>query len=531
MNRKFDKYIKALVKEEKIDIPYEFENRTENTMQQLLVKGDGTIEQKPVRQYRWSLRAAYIAITLVVLSSASVFAYEYHQYKLSNSTGFKNHEYLSTENGNVQTIDQTTTSDNISATLKEVKADESNMYVTVVFKTKDGSDLIKSTEDSVAMMGNQGFEKAYFVVDNTNVDFTMVSRTDDYSDATQAIFELTYSDSAVSIPSLVGKNISVVLENYYYQVATSQTLGFAYSDVRTMLNNVKLAGDNDFSKIGVYMRYADGTEFPAYTLNAGNEKLYFSKKYPGTYIDNVGIHEFGELNKKYLYVSIVPESDEVRKQILSEEDTLSRSSNLEMFNVEDGKYAFSQQPYIKVSDGGIITMKNVADGTITKVDVGGKCVQPDDGRIVLIFGIRETSDLTIEQLKNYVIRTDYAEENKTVDTTLNFTFNLDYVNEMLSYDVNKIYQRNEATAAVDKITISDSYIKIEGTGESNFGWKEHGKIYLILSDGTKVDAGQKIGGEYSYNTGIFILDSKLSTLVDADDVTGIELWGETIELK
>ena len=176
-------------------------------------------------------------------------------------------------------------------------------------------------------------------------------------------------------------------------------------------------------------------------------------------------------------------------------------------------------------------MKNVADGTITKVDVGGKCVQPDDGRIVLLFNIGETSDLTIEQLKNYVLRTDYAEENKTVNTTLNFTFNLDHVNEMLSYDVNKIYQRNEATATVGKITISDSYIKIEGTGETNFGWKAHGNIYLILSDGTKVDTGTKIGGGYDYNTRIFSLDAKLSTLVDADDVTGIEVWGETIKLK
>jgi len=474
----------------------------------------------------------YIAIALVVLSSASVFAYEYHQYKLTNATGFKNHEYLSTENGNVQTIDQTTTSENITATLKEVKADANNMYVTVVIKTKDGSDLIRSTEDSVAMMGNQGFEKAYFVVDNANVDFTMVSRTDDYSDATQAIFELLYSNSSLSIPSLVGKDISVVLENYHFQVETSQTLGFTYSDVGTMLNNVKLASDDDFSTIGVFMRYANGTEFPAYTLNAGTEKLYFSKKYPKTYIDNVGIHEFGERNRKCIYMSIVPESDEVRKQILSlsEENTFNHSSNIVMFNVEEGRYTFSQQPYIKVSNGGIIVTKNL-DGTITEVDEGGKCVQPDDGRIILIFGIGGESDLTIEQLKNYVLRTDVAEENKTVDSTFDFTFNLDHVNEILSYDVNKIYQRNGATATVSRITISDSYINIEGTGESNFGWKEHGNIYLILSDGTKVDVGQKIGGGYNSNTGIFSLDSYLSTLVDADDVTEVEIWGETIELK
>jgi len=531
MNRKFDRYIKTLVKQEKMDIPNEFETKTEHTMKQLPVKGYGTIEQKPVRQYRWSLKVVYIAIALVVLSSASVFAYGYHQYKLTNSTGFKNHEYLSTENGNVQTIDQTTTSDNIRATLKEVKADANNMYVTVEIKTQDGSDLLKSTEDSVAMMGNQGFEKAYIVVDNAKVDFTMVSRTDDYSDATQAIFELCYNESSVSIPSLVGKDISVVLENYYYGVITSQTLGFTYSDVGTMLNNVKLAGENDFSTVGVYMSYADGTEFPAFTLNAGKEKLYFSKKYPGTYIDNVGIHEWGESNRKCLYVSIVPESDEVRKQILSEEDTLYHGSNIEMFNVEEGKYNGGQQPYIKVSNGGIVTMKNVADGTITKVDMGGKCVQPNDGRIVLFFDIGEASELTIEQLSNYVLRTDYAEAIKTVDSTLGFTFKLDHVNEILSYDVDKIYKRNEATATVSKISISDSYIIIEGTGEANFGWKAHGDIHLILSDGTKVDAGPKIGGGYDSNTGIFSLDANLSTLVDADEVTGIEFWGETIELK
>ena len=50
MNSKFDKYIKKLVKEEKMDISNEFENRTELTMQKLPVNNT-KIKQKIVRLY------------------------------------------------------------------------------------------------------------------------------------------------------------------------------------------------------------------------------------------------------------------------------------------------------------------------------------------------------------------------------------------------------------------------------------------------------------------------------------------------
>jgi len=517
------------------EIPKELLIQTKNKMREC---------QRPIR--RFTMRTVIVAVVLISCMGVTTFAYEYHQhqYKLINSNAGGSHEYLGTESESVQVVNETNVTTNISATIKDVKADDNNMYITVVLKTIDGTDLNINNEKCVTVLERQGFEKAYFVVDDMDVNFSSVLRTDDGSDAMAAVFELRYCDtntfidtnnysdstqSIISLKSLKGKDIQIVLESYHFEVNIVQNIDFTYPDLGKMLQNTQMASESEFSDVGIAFTYADGTNIYAHTLNAGDKMIYFAKKYPGTYIDNIGIHETGGQHIKQLYVSIVPENAEVRAELLSQ---------LWLFNKETGAYVTAFQPELKSTSNPIIVEN--ADGTRTTVR-DYNYVQPNDGRIVLIFNAAmyvyneatkcNDSDTTIDILKDFVFTSKYVKDVKTIDSTWKTKFNLKDVNPMLIYEPNKTIQKDGVNTLIEKVEVSDSYIAIVGSAGTNFSLKTIGNIYLILNDGTKVDIGKKLGGGYVEKTGKITLEGNSKTLVDADKVMGIELWGNVVELK
>jgi len=225
----------------------------------------------------------------------------------------------------------------------------------------------------------------------------------------------------------------------------------------------------------------------------------------------------------------VPENAEVRAELLSQ---------LWLFNKETGAYVTAFQPELKSTSNPIIVEN--ADGTRTTVR-DYNYVQPNDGRIVLIFNAAmyvyneatkcNDSDTTIDILKDFVFTSKYVKDVKTIDSTWKTKFNLKDVNPMLIYEPNKTIQKDGVNTLIEKVEVSDSYIAIVGSAGTNFSLKTIGNIYLILNDGTKVDIGKKLGGGYVEKTGKITLEGNSKTLVDADKVMGIELWGNVVELK
>ena len=225
----------------------------------------------------------------------------------------------------------------------------------------------------------------------------------------------------------------------------------------------------------------------------------------------------------------MPENAEVRAELLS---------TLLLFNKETGAYIPAFQPELICTTEPTIVEN--ADGTITSV-WNHNYVQPDDGRIVLIFNAAmyvynektkcNDSDTTTEMLKDFVFTSKYLKQIKTINSTWNINFNLENVNPMLIYEPNKTIQKDGINAVIEKVEVSDSYIAIVGSAETNFSIKPAGKFKLILNDGTKVDIGNKLGGGYEARTGKIAIEGSSKTLVDADLVTGIEIWGNVVPLK
>ena len=513
---------------------------------ELLIKTKHKMSEakKPSRHFRFTMRTVVVTATLVACMGITTFAYEYHQnqqyYKLTNRNIEGNHEYIGPQE-DVQVVDETVEAANITATMTNVKADYNNIYLTVVLKTTNGSELNINTENCIPRLEGQKFENSYFVVDGTNVNFSRVTRTDNASDPTTATFELWYSDtqsythsfndpasSNVSLKSMEGKDIQVVLENYNYMVKISKSLNFKFLDVQTMLASAPLAQESEYSSVGVFITYADGTQILSNTLAAGTQKIYFSDKYPATYIDNVGIHEYGEMNYQRLYLSIVTESEEAKADLLA---------HLTLLNKENGNFVGASQPHI---GGGGAIVKN-ADGTTTMI-TDAKNVQPDGNRIVLIFdaGIDSFTNgvlsshlnTTMDLLNKYTLILNGGTETKTIKGKWDIDFKLEKMKAMLTYQPNQTIQKNGKDLVINSIELSDSNIAINGTMPPNFELKSLGRFYLILSDGTRVDVGNKIGG--GGNTlygGPLILSGNLQTLVDSNDVVAVEIFGNIVQLK
>jgi hypothetical protein len=488
-------------------------------------------KNKPARRY--AIRTAVIVGLLIGCMTITAFAYEYHQYTLQNNNAGRDHKYLNAEEEkNMQQVNKTATGENISITVKTVAADEKNLYALVALKTMDSSSLNINTEEDITVLERQGFEKAYFTVDGKSIDFTTGFRIDDGSDPSSAVIELVYNagDSDDSLKDISGKEIKIVLQNYQYEVNSTKSIGFTYSDSGTMLEKEGLASDDEFSEVGVFIKYANGNCVYSYTLASGNKKIYFSKQYSKTYIDNAGIYESGEGKKKSLYISIVPESSEVKEKLLK---------NLVLFNKVTGEYIYPQQPYIEDSDGNVGVVKN-SDGTETYITDAGN-VQPQDGRIVLIFdagmGVYNAQedcygvDTTLELLKNYIFKLYTSSRIETVKNKWEIDFTLKSVNEKLIYEPDMELIKGEGSIRVNTIEVSDTFISIQGKGSGGLDLKPVGKIYLLLEDGTKIDAGSKISGGYEGGTGEFDMDINLKTFVNAEDVTGIILWDQTIPLE
>lgn len=488
-------------------------------------------QNKPPR--RFVLRTAVILGLLAGCMTITAFAYEYRQYMFQSNNVGAEHKYLNSEEGKIQEVNKTATADHISVTVKTVAADEKNLYALIGLKTTDGSPLNINTDEDVTFLKRQGFEKACFVVDGKSTEFNAGFRVDDGSDPSSAVIELIYNcpeDAGDSLENLSGKEIKIILDNYKYEVDSNRSIGFAYSDSRAMLENQVLARENEFSPVGIFIKYADGSSRYSYTLASGDKKIYFSKEYSKTYIDNAGLYKSGEMERQNLYVSIVPENDKVREELLK---------NLVLFNQVTGEYIHPQQPHIGDSDGSIEVFKN-ADGSET-YNTDARDVQPDDGRIVLIFDAgtwvyneqRECDgvDTTRELLKDYILKLYTSSRTEIVENTWEIDFTLGNINKKLTYRPDMEVSKGEGSLKVNTIEVGDTFISIQGKGSSGFNLKPMGKIYLLLKDGTKVDAGVKMGGGYEEGSGKFDMEINLQTFVNAEDVTGIILWDQAIPLK
>jgi len=482
-------------------------------------------QPKEHKRYRFKLSYAVSIAALIVVSSASALAitktdilkpsewggYEGHVYKQVNEKGVSK----TTEEVKINNIDETKEMGNLNVKIKDVTTDNNILYLNIDVSTKDGSSLYSDNENNKSILGRQEFKDSYIKIDEEIFKIIFI-RIDNGSEKDKAYFEgivslINENSNGETVKvDIKDKNIKLYLEDYLGEREVTKDIESNYESVSQMLEGVKILEKDDFVKNGIYIDYGDGSVADNYTIPKGNEKIYFSDKYPDAYIDNAGIRISGEITSESesLFLSIVPGSEKNAEELKNL--CFENKNTGELIGLEDADFG----EYI--------------DTTI------------NEGRLVLKFKLSQDDTsydkntnldkITMNFLKNYRMKISKGIESVTLAEGKIFTdIKIKNILEEKVFAVNKTIDTSERTVTIHDVTLSPLYMTYSGKVVVKSGLEKRMVIpYLILNDGTRVDIGVKVGGSGDPSTGEIKMHCILNNIVDIEKVVGIEIDGQEI---
>lgn len=278
--------------------------------------------------------------------------------------------------------------------------------------------------------------------------------------------------------------------------------------MKALYNSATLAHDTDYSIVGLYVKYANGASINSYVLDPGSNHIKVSDIYPDAYIDNIGIHSFGELPGDCLYVSIVP-GNEVNSKTLT---------NLRLLDTETGKLIYPNFPRIYDSK-----------------TYNSTPYESEDGRLVMAFYDPDHQDI-YSNLSRYKLVLFESTETCTLSGTWTVDFKIDNMSNNYEYTPTATFNLDDNySIAVDSIKLSNSYIEINGTTiatTEGARTKNPINLKLTLQDGTVLTIPSSWSGHYSTKLGgEYDMTNAFRSLINAEKVVGIELYGQYISLQ
>lgn len=488
-----------------------------------------------------SFKVMILVAAIVTVSSTSIFAvYRINEtYKAQNTAQSLNHfDTRDDANGNQyvydggQTINQSEVKNNLNITCTKMSAEAHSAYIQFSVMTKDGSSLIENSETKVSIIARQTFQNVVIKVDNKMISsdsletFYHIRRVDDASQPNKAIFELNIETNKLD---LTGKNISVNLENYQDELYEYGDIGFKFASIADMAKQGTFASEDEFlpSDKEKYT-YDNGMEL----LNAGSNKIYFSDKYPEAYIDNMGFAPIDFDSDKCFYLTIVPGTEENAKAL----------QKLEFQNMTTGKpYTKRLMSQTKSGQSWIVTKETLPDGRIEiALDIGIDDMYNPGGR--------KNIDITMEHLSNYTFKYNKIMEVKTKDIryagdwAFDFNVDSDKMNSIIDKDMNVPVTEtitNSQTIIVKHVNLSTSKLNILASIVDLNTWSYEkfsftGPIsspYIVLKDGTKISAGDKVDGGYQGGESKVKYGWYLPSFIDPAQVKSVEWYGVSIDLQ
>ena len=500
-------------------------------------------KEKMIQFYKKKVtfKVMVLVAAIVTLSSASIFAaYRINQtYKTQNTAQSLNHFDTSVDaNGNQytydggQAIDQSKASNNLNVTCTKMSAEAHSAYIQFSVATKDGSSLAENSDFKVSITARQTFQNVVVKVDdqiiasNSIETFYHLQRVDDTSQPDKALLELNIQTNKID---LTGKNISVSLENYQDEWYEYEDIGFKYASIAELAKQGILASEDDFLPSDK-VKYSLNSGMKL--LNAGSNKIYFSDKYPEAYIDNMGFAPIDFDSDECFYITIVPGSEENAKAL----------QKIEFQNMITGMPNTDRlMSQTKSGQSWVVIKETLPDGRIE--------IALDVSRDPLFSpGGRKNIDTTIENMSNYTFKYNKSSEVKTKDIrysgnwAFDFNVNADMMNSEINKDVNVSVtetRTNSQTIIVNHVDLTTSKLNILASivNLDTWSFKEFpisGPIsspYIILKDGTKISAGDKVDGSSQDGSSTVSYGWYLPSLLDPAQVKSVEWYGVSIDLQ
>jgi len=493
-------------------------------------------KNKKKKMSKTSVRVVVAAATITVLSVGTVFGYNYVQrtknnnYEPLNTAKSLDHLSGSTDNGvTLETVGTTVTSKDISIEVTSYKAEDHTVYIGLYVKTSDGSALFDETENKVAVLASSRFNNisvaidaepyVAYVTDGKSIQNILfvhqnqatgkncrISMVGDGNDPSCMQYEMVYTNNETD---LSGKKLSFQVSGFgaYFEVFSD--IGFTADNVAALLKNRKPANASAF----VVEDNAKEYEGVGYELLPGNNKIYFSDKYPGCYIDNFGYHKMnGYNNTQTFYMTVVCDSDEAREAL----------SNMTFQNVITGSTVLYEE-------------KDLLDGRIQftyNVNNDQKYSRTNDGVYL------DTTDDYIQNLRLKKFEKSGDERVITSDAELSFDVELapkdqTAMNEISILPELVVISENDQTAfKVHTLKLNSMVLTMDGSMQQipadmkMFGISKQFAPQIIMKNGNVINAGNGGGGGNVY-TGNYSFSWGLPSLVNPKEISQI-IWHGTV---
>ncbi|SEV85681.1 hypothetical protein [[Clostridium] fimetarium] len=488
------------------------------------------------KKSKMSIRVVVAAATITVLSVGTVFGYNYVQrtknnnYESLNTAKSMDHLSGSADNGvTLETVGTTVSNKDISIECTSYKAEDHTVYIGLYVKTADGSALFDETENKVAVLARSRFDNisvaidgepyvAYVTEGKTTQNILYVEQNQptgkncriqmvgDGGDPSCMQYELVYSNNEID---LSGKKLSFQVSKFGADFEVFSDIGFTADNVSVLLESGTPADESAF----VVEDNAKKYEGIGYELLPGNNKIYFSDRYSGCYIDNFGYHKInGYNNTQTFYMTVVCDSDQAREAL----------SKMTFQNIITGSTVCYEKKVL--SDGRIQFTYNV--------NVDRKYSRTNDGIYI------DTTDDYIQNLRLKKLENPGDERVITSDAELSFDVDLAQkdqtaINEISIQPELVVTSENNQTAfKVHTLKLDSMKLTIDGSMQQipadmkMFGISRQFSPQIIMKNGNVVSAGNGGGGGNIY-TGNYSFSWVLPSLVNPKEISQI-IWHGTV---
>jgi len=489
-----------------------------------------------------SIRVVVAAATITVLSVGTVFGYNYVQrtknnnYEPLNTAKSLDHLSGAADNGvTLETVGETVANKDISIECTSYKAEDHTVYIGLYVKTTDGSVLFDETENKVAVLASSGFDNISVAIDDEpyvayltdgkmtqnisnalraqatakNCDIRMVG---DGSDPSCMQYELVYSNNEINLSD---KKLSFQVSGFGSEFEVFSDIGFTTDNVASLLKSGTPADKSAFVLADDAKQYK-GT---GYELLPGNNKIYFSDRYLGCYIDNFGYHErYGDTdNEQSFFMTVVCDGDEAREAL----------SKMIFQNIITGSAECLEKKVL--SDGRI--------QLVYDVNMDRKYSRTTDGIYI------DTTDDYIQNLRLKKIENYGDKRVITSDAELSFDVDLAQKDQTAMNEISiqpelvVTSENNQTAFKVHTLKLNSMELSMDGdvqqipTDGSDsmkmFGLSGQFAPQIIMKNGNVVSAGNKGGGGGSVNTGKYSFSWGLPSLVNPEEISQI-IWHGTV---
>lgn len=527
-------------------------------MEELVETGDamngGIImmkDKKSNRSVKTIFKVAMIAAAISVVSVGTVFGYEYfsRMYESVTSDKYKDHLNEAEVDAPVYEINNTKDKENmvVEAADSNIEVEwgkytlnEHEVILNVTIKSADGSPIIEENVNKVPITLGADIETIYVTLDGETKKYLANKKygEDDSTlvvvgagetkkigagcmalpvtvseDLSEMTFEIHYENYDVN---LIGKELSVAMKNVSIVYNKFEEIGCDMT-VGTLLEQGVMARDSDFVECEGEMEIIKDSEGQSYDYMAlhgwhllqGDNRIYFSQKYPECYIDNFGfMPENADGGNDIFFMTLVcdEKSKEGLVNIAFQSAITGFPVNYKMTELEDGRIQLQYN------------------------------VTTDDAYNELTDGGRNSMDTEWNHLENLVLKKHVSRIMEYVaEGRWETSFTLEGEVNMLETDMNievPSYDNQTGSVTVTHMGLDGINLSIEAVTSETFDFMKFGNgkpntPICIMKDGTSITLDTNgMGG--NDNTHIAYFEYLFPTVVNPANVVSIEWHGVTI---